>query len=213
MIFAQPGWLILAAPIVVWWLWQFGLLSFGAKRHTPYLAVPAGAAVRLHTRMGMSRHLPTILMGVAALCWTVALAQPQRAQLLVLEEATGTDVVLVLDVSESMLARDVAPNRLEAAKQVAGKVIRGLNGHRVALVVAAQAAYQVIPLTLDRSFAQRALATLSTGTLPKEGSALSDALVVSAEILREAHGRQHGLIVVLSDGAEPDGSSSGTPLP
>ena len=88
----------------------------------------------------------------------------------------GIDVMIALDVSKSMLAQDIKPNRLERAKQALGKLIDKLSNDRVGIVVFAGRAYLQMPLTGDHGAAKMYLASASTEIVPTQGTVISDAL-------------------------------------
>ena len=115
----------------------------------------------------------------------------------------GMDVALVLDVSNSMLAEDVKPNRLEAAKQFASQLIDHLPDARIALVTFAGAAVLQTPLTVDHSAAQLVLDNISTNDMPKQGTDFGTAIKEAVNALPENQGH-YRVIVLVSDGEDHD---------
>jgi Ca-activated chloride channel family protein len=100
------------------------------------------------------RHLPAILRNLALVCIVVALARPQTIDH---EEKTiteGIDIVLAVDISSSMLARDFKPDRLTASKEVAAQFVANRQGDRIGLVVFAGESYTQSPITTDQSSLQ-----------------------------------------------------------
>ena len=115
----------------------------------------------------------------------------------------GIDVVLAIDVSKSMLAQDIKPNRLERAKLLLGKLIDRLGNHRVGLVVFAGRAYIQMPLTADQNAAKLYLSSINTDMVPTQGTVIGDALKMSytAFATRE---KKYKAVVLLSDGEDHD---------
>jgi Ca-activated chloride channel family protein len=115
----------------------------------------------------------------------------------------GIDIVIVLDVSKSMLATDLAPNRLERAKQFIGKLINEMPDDRVALVLFAGKAYLQMPLTIDHSAAQMFISSATHDAVPQQGTVISDALKMSAGVFNRTD-RKFKAVVLLSDGEDHD---------
>lgn len=115
----------------------------------------------------------------------------------------GIDVMIAIDVSKSMLAQDIKPNRLERAKQALGKLIDRLSNDRVGIVVFAGRAYLQMPLTSDHGAAKMYLSSASTDIVPTQGTVISDALKMcySSFISKE---KKYKAIVLISDGEDHD---------
>ena len=115
----------------------------------------------------------------------------------------GIDVMIALDVSKSMLAQDIKPNRLERAKQALGRLIDKLDNDRIGIVVFAGRAYLQMPLTGDHSAAKMYLSSASTDVVPTQGTVISDALRMcySSFISKE---KKYKAIVLVSDGEDHD---------
>lgn len=115
----------------------------------------------------------------------------------------GIDVAIALDVSKSMLATDVAPNRLERAKQFIGKMMDEMPNDRIALVLFAGKAYLQMPLTVDHGAAKLFVSSASPATVPQQGTVISDALVMSANSFNNAD-RRYKAVLLISDGEDHD---------
>ena len=113
----------------------------------------------------------------------------------------GIDLVFAIDVSKSMLAEDIAPNRLSKAKFLTGKVIDKLKGDRVGLIIYAGAAYPLLPITTDYGTAKLKLDLASPDLVPSMGTALSDALKFSHQFYND-QSQKNRLLVILSDGED-----------
>jgi Ca-activated chloride channel homolog len=115
----------------------------------------------------------------------------------------GIDVVIALDVSKSMLAADVIPNRLERAKQFVNKLMNEMPDDRIALVLFAGKAYLQMPLTADHTAASLFIASASPEAIPQQGTVLSDALNMSANAFN-AVDRKFKAVVLITDGEDHD---------
>jgi len=115
----------------------------------------------------------------------------------------GIDVVIALDVSKSMLATDLAPNRLERAKQLIGKFMDGMPNDRLGLVLFAGKAYLQMPLTTDHAAAQMFVAAASPDAVPQQGTVLSEAMTRSSNAFNAAE-RRFKAMVLISDGEDHD---------
>ena len=115
---------------------------------------------------------------------------------------TGRDVVFVLDVSKSMLAEDLAPNRMERAKLAIADVIDSLEGDRVGLVAFAGTAAIKCPLTLDYGFFRMMLENISTDSISRGGTMIGDAIRVVLDQVLDSQERQFKDIVLITDGED-----------
>jgi Ca-activated chloride channel family protein len=144
------------------------------------------------------------LGGLALLA--VALAQPQCGTRTELSRRYGADVVVVLDVSRSMEARDVRPSRLERARLEVGALLDRLKGDRVGVVVFAGEAFVQCPLTTDYDAARLFLRAVGPDAVPQQGTAVANALLGAKELLEAAERGARGKVVLLvSDGEDHDG--------
>ena len=111
----------------------------------------------------------------------------------------GIDVAIALDVSKSMLATDLPPNRLERAKQFIGKLMAEMPNDRIALVLFAGKAYLQMPLTVDHGAAKMFVSSASPDAVPQQGTVISDALNMSANVFNNAE-KRFKAVVLISDG-------------
>ena len=144
------------------------------------------------------------LILLALLCAVGALMRPQAMdeRETVTTSAVGADVMFVLDVSRSMLATDVAPNRLARAKAEVGQLVGQLEEHRVGLVVFAGRAVQACPLTPDHAFFSTVLASVDTRSAAKGGTKVGDAIKTALRGFPTGDGAK--VIVLISDGDDQD---------
>lgn len=115
----------------------------------------------------------------------------------------GIDVMIVLDVSNSMLATDVSPNRLERARLLSAKLIDTLQGNRVGIIAFAGEAFLQLPLTTDITAARLYLQSISTSLVPTQGTNIYDALKLADESMDVA-AKEYKAVVLITDGEEHD---------
>lgn len=142
-----------------------------------------------------------ILLLIGVLFVVLASTGPQFGAKLAMAQRKGVDVVVALDVSRSMLAEDVRPNRLERAKYQIRELLEVLEGDRVGLVVFAGQAFVQCPLTLDYGAIDMFLDIIDAGTIPVQGTAIGDAVRVATRCFDEED-RKHKVIVLFTDGED-----------
>jgi Ca-activated chloride channel family protein len=189
-----------------------GLAWYGFAMKDRALRVFASANVLGSLVGGVSRWRQAakaaLLLGALA-CVAAALAGPRWGAYWEELPRRGIDLMICLDVSRSMLARDVPPNRLERAKQDIRDVVSSLRGDRVGLIAFAGAASLKCPLTIDYGFFRMALDDLTVGSVARGGTNLGDAVRLAAESLDDGGGtvpraaRPAGkAILLISDGED-----------
>ncbi len=134
----------------------------------------------------------------------ITLARPQLGTRLLNVKREGQDIIIALDVSASMLAEDIKPNRLEKAKHEISTLIDRLEGDRVGLVAFAGRAFVQCPLTLDYGAARMFLAALTPDIIPVPGTALALAIQTSAAAFEEKE-RKHKILILITDGEDHEG--------
>ena len=172
-----------------------------------------GAALRISSVAGVLkaprtvryylRHAPFVLRMAALATLVVALARPQSAEQNTRTNTDGIDIMLALDVSGSMLARDFRPDRLEAAKEVAGSFISDRYGDRIGLVAFAGEAFTQSPLTTDQGTLQTLLSRIRSGLI-EDGTAIGNGLATAINRLRESEAKSK-VIILLTDGVNNHG--------
>ena len=201
MHFASPYylWLLtLLVPMIGYYVWR--TLQGGAAIRISSVAgvVRAPKTVRYYLR-----HLPFALRAAAFALLVVALARPQDVEQNVRTNTEGIDIMLAIDVSGSMLARDFKPDRITAAKEVAGSFIADRYGDRIGLVAFAGEAFTQSPLTTDQSTLQTLLARIRSGLI-EDGTAIGNGLATAINRLRESEAKSKG-IILLTDGVNNRG--------
>ena len=142
-----------------------------------------------------------IVLGVA--CLLLAAARPRWGVYFEKVSARGVDLFVLLDVSRSMLAKDVAPNRLGRAKSDILDLLRKLEGDRVGLITFAGAPVVKVPLTTDQGFFRMMLADVDTDSAPRGGTVIGDAVRKAVASMREDRDRDQ-VVVLITDGEDHD---------
>jgi len=144
-----------------------------------------------------------ILFLIAILFLIVGLVNPQIGSKLEEVKREGSDIVICLDVSNSMKAEDFSPNRLEKAKQAIEKLINKLNNDRLGIIVFAGEAYVQLPITTDYAAAKLFLENIDCDVVPTQGTVISSAI----ELAEKSFGTEEGknkAIIIISDGESHD---------
>jgi Ca-activated chloride channel family protein len=200
-VFARPLLLALAAVLPV--LVLLGVLLYARRRRRVERLLGDAPLVRRLVGQDLGRFpwLRAAAVVLAAAALGVAAAGPRWGVQPGGEPGGAADAVLVLDASNSMLVQDVAPNRLEAERRIARRLLDGMGDRRVGLVVFAGKGYVLSPLTSDRGVLDLYLDNLSTGIVTQSGTSLSSAVRYAAALLARAQepGRT-GSVIVISDG-------------
>ncbi|GAB4341088.1 MAG: VWA domain-containing protein [Calditrichia bacterium] len=145
-----------------------------------------------------------VLVLFAFIVGIFALADPQIGTKLENVERKGVDIFIALDVSKSMLAEDVAPNRLEKAKHEIAAFIDRLRGDRIGLICFSGISFVQCPLTLDYSAAKLFLSDIDTHLIPQPGTAISSAIEMARQsfVTKEL---KHKVLIIITDGEDHEG--------
>ncbi|MEZ5022558.1 MAG: VWA domain-containing protein [Chitinophagales bacterium] len=154
-------------------------------------------------RSKYSNGIRFVLMFLAMSCIIIALANPQVGSKQETVKRKGVDIAIALDLSNSMMAEDTKPNRLERSKQFISKLIDKFQNDRVAFVIFAGNAYLQMPLTIDYSAFNLYLKNINTGIIPTQGTAIGDAIML-AENAFDAGEKKHKALIIISDGENHD---------
>ena len=201
-----------ASPKILWLL----LLLIPLIAYYIYRTRQGGAAVIVSTTAAVKRapktfryylrHVPFALRCGALALIVVAIARPQSAEHYTNTTTEGIDIVLAVDVSTSMLAKDFTPDRLSVAKEVASEFVSDRTGDRIGLVVFAGESYTQSPLTTDQSSLQTLLGRVSSGVI-EDGTAIGNGLATSINRLRESEAKSK-VVILLTDGVNNRGEIS-----
>jgi Ca-activated chloride channel family protein len=139
-----------------------------------------------------------IMLLLAYTSLIVGLADPQTGSKLEKIKRRGVDLIIALDVSNSMLAQDIKPSRLERAKQAISKLIDNLENDRIGLIVFAGKAYTQMPITTDYAAAKLFLSTINPGQIPVQGTAIGEAIEQGVRSFGVS--KQSKAIILITDG-------------
>jgi Ca-activated chloride channel family protein len=145
-----------------------------------------------------------LIMSMVLASLVVAMADPQTGSRLEKVKRKGIDLMICLDVSNSMLAQDIKPNRLERAKQSIIRLVDNLEGDRLGIIVFAGKAYTQLPITTDYAAAKMFTGSINTGIVATQGTAIGEAIELAANSFGES--KHNKAIVVITDGEDHEGS-------
>ena len=159
--------------------------SIGMSTLTPFAKLPRSFKSYLV-------HLLFILQLAVIGCVIIILARPQTRDSWNTSRVEGTDIVLAMDISTSMLARDFKPDRFEAAKEVASKFVAGRDGDNIGVVIFAAESFTAIPMTTDRSMIANYIKDIKMGML-QDGTAIGDGLATSINRIKEGKAKSKSI--------------------
>ena len=140
-----------------------------------------------------------ILLSLAFFCFVIGLCRPQVGAKLSERETKGAEIMICLDVSNSMLAQDYSPDRLERAKLAISRIVDKLDGDRIGLIVFAGNSFVQLPITTDYVSAKMFLNSIDTGSVPVRGTAIGEAIHTAARSF-SAQSEKSRAIIVITDG-------------
>jgi Ca-activated chloride channel family protein len=203
MRFAQPdNFLILIAVLL---LGVFAFWVIGRKRRLLQLFGDIPLLMKNAPYISFARQRTKAILLVIGLSFVViALARLQFGTHLEAVTREGLDIVVAMDLSNSMLAQDMKPNRLEKAKQEVRGIIERLGGDRIGLVAFAGEAFVQCPLTLDHAAAEMLLSVMDENTVSVQGTSLSSAIESARKAFSEKE-KKHKVLLLLTDGEDHEG--------
>jgi len=131
-------------------------------------------------------------------------AGPQTGSKLEKIQRKGIDLIIALDVSNSMLSQDIKPNRLARARQSISRLIDKLEGDRIGIIVFAGKAYTQLPITTDYAAAKMFVVTINPGMIPTQGTAIGDAVDLAINTFGES--KKNKALIIISDGEDHEGN-------
>lgn len=201
MQFANPGmlWFLLICPLLIgWWIWR-------RRTANPSLQISTAGPFRKFGRPARQFGLYAMyaLRILVLGCLIVCLARPQTRDAWRSSKTEGTDMVIALDISSSMLALDFKPDRLEAAKKIAANFINGRESDNMGLVIFAGEAFTGVPMTTDRATLVNYVNSLNREMLD-DGTAIGDGLATSINRIKDGKAKSKS-IILLTDGSNNTG--------
>lgn len=201
MTFANPGYLfllLLLIPVIGWYIYELrkadASIQIGDTRILQ--EQPTSLRVRL-------LHLPFILRVAAITLLSLALARPQLTNRWSSESTEGIDIMMALDISGTMLAEDLKPNRLEAAKQVASDFVLARPNDQIGLVVFAGESFTQCPLTIDHAVLVNLFQSVEYGMI-EDGTAIGLGLANAVNRMKDSQTKSK-IIILLTDGSNNRG--------
>ena len=199
--FAQPLYLFLILAIPFFYLF-YALYRRGRNKRIAKFGTPQLVDKLMPER---SKSIGWVKLTCFSLAWLflmLGLARPQIGAKLKESDDKGSEIMIALDVSNSMLARDYSPNRLERAKMDIAHLVNRLHNDRIGLVVFAGQSFVQLPITADYVSANIFLNSISTSSVPVQGTAIGDAIETCAKSFSEEGmaGKDNKAIIVITDG-------------
>ena len=178
-----------------------------AQRH-PHLRVSTSIPwlVKRTTLASSIRHIPFVLRILALSLIVVAIARPRSSEVIEKIDAEGIDIVLAMDVSTSMLARDFTPDRISASKDIAIEFIAQRPTDRMGIVVFAGESYTQCPLTTDRAALINMMKEMETGLID-DGTAIGNGLATAIARMKDSDAKSR-VVILLTDGVNNSGEVS-----
>jgi len=201
MIFAHPNYfllLLLLIPMIGWYIWKLR-----KSQASMQLSSSSGFDKAPNTYKIYLRHAPFILRMGALVFLVIALARPQTTNKWDVSTTEGIDIIMSLDISSSMLAQDLRPNRMEAAKDVAASFISGRPTDNIGLVVFAAESFTQCPLTTDHAVLLNLLKDVKTGMI-EDGTAIGHGLATAVSRLKDSQAKSK-VVILLTDGVNNRG--------
>ncbi|MDR0412463.1 MAG: VWA domain-containing protein [Dysgonamonadaceae bacterium] len=201
MVFANPLCfllLLLLLPMIGWYLWKHRQMQASLRLSSSEGFLKAPKTYRIY-----ARHLPFVLRIAALIFLIIALARPQSTNSWNQTTTEGIDIALTVDISTSMLAEDLKPNRLEAAKDVAASFINGRPTDNIGLVVFSGESFTQCPLTTDHANLLNLLKDVKCGMI-EDGTAIGHGLATAVSRLKDSQAKSK-VIILLTDGTNNSG--------
>ncbi len=193
------------------WFWVLGvipviILCFLILQVWKYRAQNKFAKKELLKRLSPNSSLfksilKVIIISLVFGCLAIALVNPKIGSKLETVKREGVDIVFAIDVSKSMLAEDIAPNRLEKAKQLVTQIINKLASDRVGIIAYAGKAFPQLPITTDYAAAKMFLQSMNTDMLSSQGTAINEAIKLAKTYYDDAE-QTNRVLIIISDGED-----------
>lgn len=202
MIFANPSYiylLLLLIPLIGWYFWKMRKNQASVEMSSSQ-AFDAPKAVTAKVYL---RHVPFVLRMIAIALVIVILARPQSTNSWQNSSTEGIDIMMAIDISSSMLAQDLRPNRLEAAKNVAAAFINGRPNDNIGLVVFSAESFTQCPLTTDHAILLNLFKDIQSGMI-EDGTAIGLGLANAVSRIKDSQAKSK-VIILLTDGSNNRG--------
>lgn len=204
MRFANPWMLLCVAGLIPLGLFVFWLAMRTHRKTMDQIGSRALIEELIGSFSMFRRQLKIVIWLLAVALVLFSMARLQFGEKVVEAKRKGIDLIVALDLSESMLAEDVLPNRLEKSKKEIGLLINSLKGDRIGLIGFAGSAFLQCPLTHDQNTAKLLLSVMNTETMAVQGTSISKAIALARRSFNVEE-RSHKVLIILTDGEDHEG--------
>lgn len=199
---AHPGYLwlfLLFIPLIAWYVWSL-------RKANPSMRMSSISALKgLSTSWKVYvKHLSFVLKLAALSCLIIILCRPQTYDKWSMSDTEGTDIVMAIDISASMLSRDLQPDRLEAAKKVASDFVAKRESDNIGLVIFAGEGFTLLPMTTHQATLLNTIHEISINMLDADGTAIGDGIATAINRIKDGKAKSKS-IILLTDGTNNSG--------
>lgn len=192
-------WALLLVPLIIAFRW---ITRYFLNQKVPVALIKSDLK---STPLTLVRLLPDLILSLVVMLIIVALARPQKSNEKVEQWTEGIDIMLAIDISQSMQISDFTPTRLDAAREVARNFIKGRLQDRIGIVVFSGDAFSLAPLTTDYELLNSYLNDISFDMIENRGTAIGSSLAVVTNRMRESESKSK-VCILLSDGDNTAGN-------
>lgn len=199
---AHPGYLwlfLLFIPLIAWYVWS-------QRKANPSMRMSSISAFKgLSTSWKVYvKHFSFVLKLAALSCLIIILCRPQTYDKWSMSDTEGTDIVMAIDISASMLSRDLQPDRLEAAKKVASDFVAKRESDNIGLVIFAGEGFTLLPMTTHQTTLLNTIHEISINMLDADGTAIGDGIATAINRIKDGKAKSKS-IILLTDGTNNSG--------
>lgn len=199
---AHPGYLwlfLLFIPLIAWYVWS-------QRKANPSMRMSSISAFKgLSTSWKVYvKHFSFVLKLAALSCLIIILCRPQTYDKWSMSDTEGTDIVMAIDISASMLSRDLQPDRLEAAKKVASDFVTKRESDNIGLVIFAGEGFTLLPMTTHQATLLNTIHEISINMLDADGTAIGDGIATAINRIKDGKAKSKS-IILLTDGTNNSG--------
>ena len=199
---AHPGYLwlfLLFIPLIAWYVWS-------QRKANPSMRMSSISAFKgLSTSWKVYvKHFSFVLKLAAISCLIIILCRPQTYDKWSMSDTEGTDIVMAIDISASMLSRDLQPDRLEAAKKVASDFVAKRESDNIGLVIFAGEGFTLLPMTTHQATLLNTIHEISINMLDADGTAIGDGIATAINRIKDGKAKSKS-IILLTDGTNNSG--------
>ncbi|MBO4844479.1 MAG: VWA domain-containing protein [Bacteroidales bacterium] len=189
-------WLLLLVPVI---LAGYGIMRYRRRKSLREFGDEALVRELMPRYSSVKGWLRCVLLAIAFACFAVGLSRPMIGATIREHESAGAEIMICLDVSNSMLAEDYSPSRLDRAKLAITRLVDGLQDDRIGLIVFAGTSFVQLPITSDYISAKMFLSSVDTRSVPVQGTAIGDAITTAIRSF-SAQSEKSRAIIVITDG-------------